>query len=174
MGKVFVGLCLLLVLVAVLGRPVIEGPKGTSTSTGTDTGTTTPTTSTTTAPPAPNISESFETILHLEYTIYNRTASWGDGGWAQDFEAGKMVQNWEIHDTNGSNFNFYHLDRYDLGESFFLDSTNRTCTIRPLNGTIRPAWAWLQNATYEGTFTTPFHLILDIWTTINTEGNFTL
>jgi len=124
------------------------------------------------APPAPNISETFESLLHVEDRRSNATY-YGQGEWAQNFGLGESVQQWDIEGPNG-NDHFLYLARYDTEKSYTLNELNRTCTVGNLTGTIPANWGWLASATFEGTFNINEHFQVNVWNLLISPNNFTL
>eukprot|EP00731_Ephydatia_muelleri_P023593 Em0015g1176a len=113
-------------------------------------------------PPVPKIPETFYSSVYVELHSAEGTL-FGRGNFAQDFNAGHLVEN----ATTDDGTDYLGLALYDKGEDYVYRApkgATPSCQSRSLSGTIPSYWGWVANATFRGYFPDPYtHRNLSVW-----------
>ncbi|KAL5478142.1 hypothetical protein EMCRGX_G025031 [Ephydatia muelleri] len=113
-------------------------------------------------PPVPKIPETFYSSVNVELHSAEGTI-FGRGNFAQDFNAGHLVEN----ATTDDGTDYLGLALYDKGEDYVYRApkgATPSCQSRSLSGTIPSYWGWVANATFRGYFPDPYtHRNLSVW-----------
>jgi len=101
------------------------------------------------APSPPQLSASFSANVKL--TMRDKDGYHvGVGVWGVDQPNGRSLTSYKFDDGG---FDVFNLERYDLGEEYWLTNpnTSRDCREVPVNGTLPQTWAWVALAKYYNT-----------------------
>jgi len=112
-------------------------------------------------PARPNPSDTFEAKVFVEYKSGTGSSDKGEGEWGRNQGANQAV----IFLRFEPKFNYYQLDRYDIGKQFIITSANISqCNVTETSSvTLPPIWGWISSANYIGNKTFHDHLIY-LWT----------